>query len=232
MSISSISRAPAAIDGAQIKRIHTLKGKVGLADGDYRDLLQRLTGKRSSKDLSFADAARIISHLQKAAGDAPSGGGQLAGKYAGILRALWLDGWQLGVVRSSTDAALIAFVQRQTGVSHTRFLTEAEDARPAIEGLKKWLAREAGVEWPTGRGDVEGAKRAVALAQFERLVAIGAWPPFGSQARPGHRDLAAYAYRHRIGVNALEHYGEREWDWLITRLGVWLRGALKARAAK
>ncbi|MCJ8142946.1 regulatory protein GemA [Ancylobacter sp. A5.8] len=212
----------------QLKQIHMYRRRGDLDDGAYRALLERLTGKRSAKALSDAEAARVIAHL-KGGGSRPAD--TATGPYAAILKALWFDAWQLGIVRSSADKAMIAWVQRQTGVDHTRFLTEPEHARPAIEGLKAWISREAGVEWPKARGDVAGAKRAIALAQFERLVAIGAWPPFGAQARPDHLDLAAYAYRRGVAVSRLEDYEERHWDWLINKLGVWLRGALKARAA-
>lgn len=218
-----------AILPSQLKRIHMLRRQAGLDDGDYRALLQRVAGKGSAKDLSPAEADVVLRHLGAAPVSA-NAARRADGPYAGILRALWFDAYQLAIVRSASDTAMIGWVQRQTRVSHTRFLTEPEQARPAIEGLKKWIAREAGVEWPAGKGDVLGTKRAVALAQFERLVAIGAWKPFGAH-RPDHLDLAAYAYRRGIGPNALDHYGEAHWDRLIQKLGIWLRGALKARAA-
>jgi len=218
-----------AILPSQLKRIHMLRRQAGLDEGDYRALLQRVTGKGSAKDLSPAEADAVLRHLGVAP-VAASSARRADGPYAGILRALWFDAYQLGIVRSPADTAMISWVQRQTRVTHTRFLTEPEQARPAIEGLKKWIAREAGVEWPVGKGDVIGAKRAVALAQFERLVAIGAWKQFAAH-RPDHLDLAAYAYTRRIGPNAFEHYSEAHWDRLIQKLGIWLRGALKAGAS-
>ena len=65
--------------------------------------------------------------------------------------------------------ALVAFVKRQTGVDHIRFLHHADDAAKAIEGLKAWLAREGGVKW---RADLDwlkadGAK--IAWAQWRIL---------------------------------------------------------------
>lgn len=70
-----------------------------------------------------------------------------------------MSGWHLGVVRDRTDAALLAFLERQTGLEHTRFLVDAASARRMIESLKGWLAREAGVEWPAS-GSVEASKAA------------------------------------------------------------------------
>ena len=59
------------------------------------------------------------------------------GPYAPKLQALWISAFHLGVVRNKDDKAMIAFVQRQAKVSHTRFLTDAGDARKAIEALQE-----------------------------------------------------------------------------------------------
>ncbi|MDR6952655.1 hypothetical protein J2X65_002014 [Ancylobacter sp. 3268] len=187
----------------------------------------RLTGKRSAKALTWSEAETVVKHLRQSTGDTPAG--QATGRFAGKLKALWLDGWQLGIVQNPSDRALIAFVQRQTKVDHTRFLTEPEDARPAIEGLKAWIARAAGIEWPADRGDIAGAKKAVALAQFRKLVAIGAWPPEHGRM-PDESDLAYFAYRRRLGPSTLGDFREENWDRLIDRLGRWLRTALKKGA--
>lgn len=219
----------ASIQPSQLKRIHMLRRQGNLQDDDYRAILRRLTGKSSAKALSAIEADTVLRHLG-AGTSSTSRAATADGPYAGILRALWFDAYQLGLVRSVSDRALIGWVQRQTRVSHTRFLTEPEGARPAIEGLKKWIAREAGVVWPAGKGDVGATKRAVVMAQFARLVDMGAWPPFGGNRRPDESDLQYYAYRRGLGPNAFTYYTEEHWDRLIKKLGIWLRGALKARA--
>ncbi|WP_375640671.1 regulatory protein GemA, partial [Bartonella sp. MM55XZML] len=71
----------------------------------------------------------------------------LEGKYAKKLQALWIAGWNLGIIRDRSDKALLAFVKRQTGVDHIRFLRDSDDACRAIEALKGWLQREGGVDW-------------------------------------------------------------------------------------
>lgn len=160
----------------QIGAIHAIAAKVGLDDDTRRDLIARETGKRSAKDLSWNEAGRVIECLK---GLAPTqtkakGAVDLAGPYAGKLRALWISGWNLGIVRDRTDKALLSFVERQTGLSHIRFLHDAADAARAIEGLKAWLAREAGVVWPFNRDDDVGeAKLAVINAQRRRLEILG-----------------------------------------------------------
>jgi phage gp16-like protein len=57
-----------------IATIHVLKAQLGLDDDNYRGLLERETGKRSSKELSVLQAVRFIAHLRGlpgASGDRP-----------------------------------------------------------------------------------------------------------------------------------------------------------------
>ena len=75
------------------------------------------------------------------------------------------------MVRIRTDAALLGFVERQTGLSHTRFLVGAHYASRAIDALKAWLGREAGVVWPAkDHDDGLASRRAIVEAQWRRLV--------------------------------------------------------------
>jgi len=147
-----------AASSRQIGAIHALKNRAGLDDECYRDLVEAETGKRSSKELTIAEAVRVIDRLKGLSGgarrgiDDASNDGALArvgldGPYAKKLQALWISAWHLGLAASRRDAALLAFVRRQTGIDHTRWLREAKDAARAIEGLKAWLARERGVRW-------------------------------------------------------------------------------------
>lgn len=125
------------------------QNQLDLDDATYRATLQRLTGKASSKELSFNEVQRCLDHFKKA-GFKPGSKGtrkQLDGPYAKKLQALWIAGWNLGLVRNKDDGALLAFVKRQTGIDHTRFLHKPADATRAIEALKGWLAREGQVDW-------------------------------------------------------------------------------------
>lgn len=170
----------------QIGAIHGIARRLGLDTDTRRDVIAAVAGgKRSCADLSKAEAIRVIDRLkalQNSATPAP-GAADLAGPYASKLRALWLSGWHLGVVRERTDAALLAFLERQTGLEHTRFLSDAASARRVIEALKAWLAREAGVEWPAS-GSVEQSKAAVWRAQQRRMAALGL-PVVGGEPGPG-----------------------------------------------
>ena len=147
-----------------IATIHVLKGQIGFDDDAYRDFLFQQAGVRSAKDLSVAGAGRVIERMREITGERPAVKGSVAGLDTPVgskLRALWIAGFNLGIVRARDDKAMLAFLERQTGVSHVRFLQDPRAAASAIEGLKSWLSRQAAVEWPANSDDVIGAKRAV-----------------------------------------------------------------------
>jgi len=141
-----------------IAAIHALKAKLRLTDDDYRALLRQLTGQDSSKSCTQQQRWQVRQHMQRLAermglaqpvytakrprlqrsiGDGGDGRWSKA-------RALWGSLARAGVVRADTDAALMAYVRRQTRVSHWRFANSAQ-INAVIESLKLWCAR-AGVE--------------------------------------------------------------------------------------
>ncbi|MBK5962171.1 hypothetical protein CCR97_28855 [Rhodoplanes elegans] len=243
--------AAAPASARQIGAVHTLKAHLGLDDAAYRDLLEGETGQRSAKALSTAQAARVIDRLKGfsgqprsgfksglpdalprtaaagAAAGAREGTLQLDGAYAAKLRALWISAWDLGLVRDRTDAALLAFVARQTGIVHTRWLRDAGDAAAVIEALKSWITREAGVEWPGREAEPAEFKLAVLTAQWLRLVQLGAVRLFLT-TKPLD-DLDQYAFTVA---------GKQGWPWfdgddyaaVQAALGRKLRKALAGRA--
>lgn len=134
------------------KLIHTGFGRLGIrGDAEQRAVLVRATGKPSLRDMVPAEEEAVVAELErlgfKRSSKRANGRLKLSGKYAGKLQALWIAGWNLGVFHERDDAALEAFVKRQTGIERERWLHHAEDAKKVIEALKKWLAREGGVDW-------------------------------------------------------------------------------------
>lgn len=165
--------------------IHLAKKQLGLDDDTYRDLLGRVTGKRSAKEMSDAERQAVLDEMRRqgagtGAGFKASSNGtrkRLEGRFAKKLQALWIAGWNLGVVRERDDAALIAFVRRQTYIDHARFLVDAAEARKAVEAIKAWLSREAGVDWSASLDKPAWLREPggqIAMAQWSILANAGA----------------------------------------------------------
>jgi hypothetical protein len=171
-----------AVHPSQIRAIHVLKGQSGLSEAEYREHLKSRFKVVSSKDLTDAQAGLLMDDLRALTGTkAPRTSAKKAsGKFAPVLQALWIAGYNLGIVENADDAALLAFVKRQCKVDHDRFLVDQAEAAKAIEGLKSWIAREAGFSFGTQAGaDRYGVtlktlnKRAVVFAIARRIQANG-----------------------------------------------------------
>lgn len=219
----------------QTRAIHAMRKAGQIDNREYRALLDQRFGKASSADLTDAEAGLLIEELRRITGVQPIAGRKVSatasGKYAPVLRALWISAWHLGLARSRDDAALIAFVQRQTRLAHLRFLAEPSDAAKAIEGLKAWIARDGGVQWPeesdareAGRDLSWLRKKAVARAAVAKLSASGD-PAIGGW------EEAEIAGRQRGLPHAFRDYGEWHWDRLIEFLGGRIRDPKTKRKA-
>ncbi|WP_255609716.1 regulatory protein GemA [Methylosinus sp. Sm6] len=217
---------------AQTRAIHAaLKKMPQFTEQDYRDLLAReFGGRSSSRLLDTREAARLIDMLNGLSGGAAMRrpAETASGPYAPILRALWIGAWNLGLARSRDDQALLAFVARQTGLSHTRFLNDPGDAAKAIEGVKKWMARDGGVEWPKGRGEDSAARKMALLkAIARRCFETSAFLPFVPGAdfeRAWPSDFELFGYRQGLPAGFDSYTGE-DIDRLAARLGARLRAA-------
>ncbi|MEM6384354.1 MAG: regulatory protein GemA [Pseudomonadota bacterium] len=142
---------------------------------DARDRFERVTGLRSLKAMDDDQRQAVLTDLNSDGFKGPSKPRRrtLTGPYAKKLQALWIAGWNLGLVRNRDDRALLAFVKRQTGLEHTQFLYDAANAAKVIEALKAWLAREGGVEWeldPLMSALYRTAGRRIACAQMRKIV--------------------------------------------------------------
>ncbi|WP_288990021.1 phage protein GemA/Gp16 family protein, partial [uncultured Sphingopyxis sp.] len=134
---------------AAIKMIHVAKRELGMDDDDYRAVLDRATRGAATSLRAMTDGQlQLVIGEMKKLGFVPSSptgtSRKVKGPFAPKLLALWLSGWNLGIVHSREDQALIHFVERQTGIAHVQWLRDPRDAAKAIDGLKLWIAREAG----------------------------------------------------------------------------------------
>jgi len=165
-----------------IAAIHVARKQLGLDEDTYRAALVQVTGISSAGDMTEAQRQRVLEHFREKGFKGPSTGRRkpLEGRFAAKLQALWIAGWNLGLVRDRDDRALVAFVRRQTGIDHVRFLRHGQDAIKAIEALKGWLARAGGVDWDAYRDPAD----CVLAAQLRRLETDPAEVGYAMQLSP------------------------------------------------
>lgn len=199
--------------------IHVAKKQLGLDDATYRSLLMRVTGKSSAGQMNEQERRNVVQELRRQ-GFRPVQRG-LEGPFVAKLQALWIAAYNLGIVRDRRDAALIAFVKRQSGIDHVRFLQNADDARRVIEALKSWMAREAGVDWSireTLPPLMNDQRFAVAWAQFRKINPSVA----GYSDMPEFQQLAATVLETNGPVD-LRTLTRRDWQRLMSGLGKIIR---------
>ncbi|MEN5297862.1 regulatory protein GemA [Brucella sp. TWI559] len=210
-----------------IALINIAKNQLGLDEDTYRGMLHRVTGKVSLRIMTEIEKQNVIEDLKlkgfNPSVKQPSKGGRkrLTGKYAAKLQALWIAGYNLGVVTNGSDEALIAFVKRQTKLDHVRFLHEPNDAYQAIESLKRWLNRVAGVSWakdplvPDWANQPHGQ---IVLAQWKLLTKAGRTN--GALIADSTWSICGYD-----GKPALNNLKPKEWQTVMNELGKRIRAS-------
>lgn len=129
-----------------IRLIHVAKRDLAMADDDYRGVLQSVAGKASSADLSASELERVLAHLKRCGFKVRTNKGgraQADDSQSRMIRGLWIELADLGVVHNRSEEALAAFVKRMTGVDALSWLTAAQASR-MIEHLKQWRDRPKG----------------------------------------------------------------------------------------
>jgi len=126
---------------------------LGLSAEDATFVKMQVTGVASSAAMSAGQRAKYLAHLsslQQNAGLIAPRPQQRPPLYRTVdddqdarwlkARALWHALAAAGVVRTNTDAALAAYVKRQTKLDAWRFLNGYQ-VNTVIEALKKWCVR-------------------------------------------------------------------------------------------
>jgi phage gp16-like protein len=155
-----------------IAKIKIAVKDLGIADDDYRLMLERLTGETSSTRCSDAQLGLVLDELKRKgwrprpAAVARRGSKPRAADHplARKARALWISLHQLGEVRDPSEAALEAFARRQLGVTRLQWAVPAESAA-LIEALKA-MADRAG--WSQ---DLTGVPPAEHVQELRRRLA-------------------------------------------------------------
>ena len=130
-----------------LAKIHIAAKALGLDDATYRQILERLTGKSSSRDLKDHQLAAVLAEFQRLGWTPPkgSGGAATSRKASGKAHvrkvfAIWSDMCKGGIPETPTRAALLAFVKRMTGLDDPEWMTVTQ-ANTVTEALKAWRKR-------------------------------------------------------------------------------------------
>jgi phage gp16-like protein len=128
-----------------IRLIHVAKTQLRLDEDNYRAVLVGATGKSSCSDMSGLEIKRAYDAMVRL-GFKPGPAKNAAktnSKQVSKLRAQWIELHGLGLVKDRSDAGLLKFCKRLTGVDRLEWLTSAQ-ASKAIEGLKAMRQRAGG----------------------------------------------------------------------------------------
>lgn len=141
---------------ADLAAIHIAQKALGLTADDAMVLKRAVVGVDSAADMTPAQRRRYLAHLsglQKARAPAdrrPAFEHPRAPRQRSVddaadarwskARMLWHVLAQAGAVQADTDAALMAYVRRQTRAEHWRFLNSYQ-INAVIEALKDWGRR-------------------------------------------------------------------------------------------
>ena len=136
--------------------IHIAQKALGLSKEDAQALKLGITGKASAADMTVPQRRMVLAHLStlQAIQSGKPKPAYLGARRSldrssadeqdnrwGKARALWALLADAGAVKVNTDAALTAYVKRQTQVQAWRFLNHYQ-INTVIESLKRWCARE------------------------------------------------------------------------------------------
>lgn len=147
--------APTTGRNTELAKIHIAAEQLGLRrpgdDSAYRDMLWAIGRVRSAKDLDAGGREAVLKHLRGCGwkDHKPSGSRYERGTPAALIRFLWTQLADAGLVRNRSDRALRRYIA-QHGINPDftpeeiapQHLTE-DQQRQVIEQLKRWLQRGA-----------------------------------------------------------------------------------------
>ena len=125
--------------------VHVAKKQLGLSDDEYRAVLEGATGKNSCSQmvgLEVKKAYDAFLRLGFKPGPAKNAA-KIKNPQLSKMRAQWIELHNLGLVKDRSDAGLLKFCKRLTGVDRLEWLTPVQ-ASKAIEGLKAMRQRAGG----------------------------------------------------------------------------------------
>jgi hypothetical protein len=195
---------------SKLQRLHASVRQQGISEDDYRARLERQFGRRSAKDLTDLELEAAVKMFRV----------KHLFPHMAKVKALFIAAYNLGAFDNGTDAALEAFVKRQTGKDRLNWLTPTE-ANSVVEALKAICARDGFV---VPEGDGMEARKALLRAQWKRLGDLGQTSvrnDFGldgwvSRYIAGRRESHLTLKRHQL-------------DAANIRLGKWIRRTISGK---
>jgi hypothetical protein len=146
------------------KLIHVAKRELKLSDEHYRVVLESLTGKDSTKDMTYQEQRKVLDAF-KSKGFVVGAPVRGAEKVKPIkpavkvpksvpvpndprLKKIWAMWYCLEAHGEckATGTALNKFIQRQTGIEKMEWLKTNDDFEAVIEALKAWMLRK-NIRW-------------------------------------------------------------------------------------
>lgn len=133
------------ISNSQKAILHVAKGKLGMNDDTYRQVLARIAGVTTSSDLDRAGFEAVMGFFEYCGFQPIDNSAPRYGNRAGmatfaqieLIRELWRE---IHRDRACDDEALAGWLRKYQKVDSLRFLT-MDGGRKAIVALKAWKAR-------------------------------------------------------------------------------------------
>jgi phage gp16-like protein len=119
---------------------------LGWDDDMYRDFLFSIVGKRSTTQMSKKELWRVMEELKRRGAPMQSKAKARAdarhdsSPKARLIRHLWLTLKSYGVLRDSSEWALLKYVKHVTGCDRLEWC-DSKQINLVIEQLKKWVER-------------------------------------------------------------------------------------------
>ena len=151
-----------------IVKVQIARKELALHEDDYRALLHRITGKSSSAACTDFELEAILTEMKRLGWKPKVNGAKVNGakvngaktnsavakvksekRHVRLVFAIWGELGRAGALDNPSRQALLAFVNRQTGVSHPDWLT-AKQANVVTEALKAMLKRHKAKSNKTG----------------------------------------------------------------------------------
>lgn len=124
---------------AMRQKVQIAKKQMGLSDDDYRAVIARVCGgKTSSTACGPSDLDALLAEFKRLGWKGAAGRPRSQKAQVRMIRAIFADMKPLLAV--GDESTLRSFVRRQTGVDAPEFL-DAPQANKVIEGLKAWRRR-------------------------------------------------------------------------------------------